>query len=154
MIAADIPEISLRVDTDRFGPFLFQVGVDAQGLLLPMQRVEDAHVRFAASPLAQVAKQLEREVIASSIYGTNTIEGGALTEDETLAAMDLDPAQVQQIEQRRVLNIKAAYARAREAAFDPGWSRRDGRRTWTRSAALPGTPASTSSSTTRPAAAT
>ena len=50
---------------------------------------------------------------APQIYGTNTIEGGALTEDETLAAMELDPAQVQQIEQRRVLNIKAAYARSR-----------------------------------------
>lgn len=121
MMAADIPEVRLRIETDRFGPFVFQVGVDSQGLLLPMQRVEDAHRRFAASPFAQVAKQLEREVIASSIYGTNTIEGGALTEDETLAAMDLDPAQVQQIEQRRVLNIKAAYARAREAALEPGW---------------------------------
>ena len=122
MIAADIPEIRLRIETERFGPFEFQLGLDPQALLLPMQRVEDALVRFAASPLAQVANQLEREVIASSIYGTNTIEGGALTEDETLAAMELDPEQVQQIEQRRVLNIKAAYARSREAALDPGWT--------------------------------
>lgn len=121
MIGADISEISIRVDTDRSGPFLFQVGVDTQSLVLPMQRVEDAHVRFVASPLAQVANLLEREVIASSIYGTNTIEGGALSEDETQAALDLDPAQVQQIEQRRVLNIKAAYARARESALDPDW---------------------------------
>ncbi|WP_246262266.1 Fic family protein [Aromatoleum evansii] len=72
--------------------------------------------------MAQVANKLEREVIASSIYGTNTIEGGALTEDETRAAMDLDPAQVQEIEQRRVLNIKAAYTRARQAALDPAWA--------------------------------
>ena len=83
MIASEIPELALRVETDRFGPFLFQVGVDTGRLQLPMQRVEDAHRRFVASPLAQVANQLEREVIASSIYGTNTIEGGTLTEDET-----------------------------------------------------------------------
>ena len=121
MIASEIPELALRVETDRFGPFLFQVGVDAGRLQLPMQRVEDAHRRFVASPLAQVANQLEREVIASSIYGTNTIEGGTLTEDETRSAIDLDPAQVQAIEQRRVLNIKAAYERARQAALDPGW---------------------------------
>ena len=67
MMASEIPELALRV--------------------------EDAHRRFVASPLAQVANQLEREVIASSIYGTNTIEGGTLTEDETRSALDLDPAQ-------------------------------------------------------------
>lgn len=81
MIACDIPDIRLRVDTDRFGPVLFEIGVDPDQLRLTMQRVEDAHARFAHSPLAQVANKLEREVIASSIYGTNTIEGGALTED-------------------------------------------------------------------------
>lgn len=122
MLATEIPELKLRVETDRFGPFLFQVGVDTGRLLLSMQRIEDAHQRFAASPLAQVANQLEREVIASSIYGTNTIEGGTLTEDETLAAIELDPAVVQEIEQRRVLNIKAAYTSAREAALDPDWT--------------------------------
>lgn len=121
MIAHEIPDIRLRVDTDRFGPVLFETGVDPERLRLTTQRVEDAHAQFAHSPLAQVANKLEREVIASSIYGTNTIEGGALTEDETRAAMDLDPAQVQEIEQRRVLNIKAAYARARQAALDPAW---------------------------------
>lgn len=114
-------DITLRVETRRFGPFLFQTGVDFAALTLPMQRVDDAHARFSTSPLAQVANQLEREVIATSIYGTNTIEGGALTEDETSAAMDLDPMQAQEIEQRRVLNIKAAYERARRAAIDPGW---------------------------------
>lgn len=122
MIGVDFPEIRLCVDTERFGPFLFQVGVDSSALLLPMQRVEDAHQRFSTSPLARVANQLEREVIASSIYGTNTIEGGTLTEDETRAAMDLDPTQVQEIEQRRVLSIQAAYARARQTSFDPDWA--------------------------------
>ena len=111
----------LRVETDRFGPFVFQAGVDTPALQLLLQRIEDAHLRFAGSPLAQVANLLEREVVASSIFGTNTIEGGTLTEAETALAMDLDPAQVQEIEQRRVLNIKAAYDAARKAAKTPGW---------------------------------
>jgi len=115
------PDASLRVDMARFGPFTFQVGVDASGIMLPLQRVEDAHARFADCPLAQVANQLEREVIASSIFGTNTIEGGTLTEEETAATLDLDPSLVEEIEQRRVVNIKAAYDRARQAAGTPGW---------------------------------
>lgn len=118
----EIPDITLQVDTDRAGPFTFQVGVDPGRIERSLLRVVDAHGRFATSPLAQVASQLEREVIAGSIYGTNTIEGGTLTEDETQAALELDPAQVQEIEQRRVLNIQAAYKRAREAARDPAWS--------------------------------
>lgn len=116
-----LPGISLRVETDRFGPFVFQLGIDPNQLLLPIQRVEDAHQRFADSPLAQVANTLEREVIASSIFGTNTIEGGELTEEETAAAMELDPAAVQEIEQRRVVNIRAAYNFASSAAATPGW---------------------------------
>jgi Fic family protein len=122
MTGLHIPDITLQVDTDRAGPFTFQVGVDRERIGVPLQRVVDAHSRFATSPLAQVANQLEREVIASSIYGTNTIEGGTLTEDETQAALTLDPEQVQAIEQRRVLNIQAAYNRARKAACDQDWS--------------------------------
>ena len=54
MIASEIPELALRVETDRFGPFLFQVGVDAVRLQLPMQRVEDAHRRFIAERLRSI----------------------------------------------------------------------------------------------------
>lgn len=117
-----LPDISRRIETDRAGPFVFQLGVDLDALVLPMQRVHDAHERFVASPLAQVARNLEREVIAGSVFGTNTIEGGTLSEDETAAAIDLDPSQVQAVEQRRVLNIKAAYDQARLAAtMGPTW---------------------------------
>ena len=111
----------LRVETQRSGPFTFQVGVDHEALALSLQRVADAHERFAASPLSQVASQLEREVVASSIFGTNSIEGGTLSEEETEEALQLDPAQVAEIEQRRVMNIKAAYDLARSAANRPGW---------------------------------
>ncbi len=118
----NLPDISRRIETDRSGPFVFELGVDPTALVLPMQRVLDAHERFVASPLAQVAKNLEREVVVSSVFGTNTIEGGTLTEDETAAAIDLDPSQVQAIGQRRVLNIAAAYDRARQvAAMGSAW---------------------------------
>lgn len=115
------PNFELRVETQRSGCFVFQIGVDLATLKLAMQRVEDAHDRFVASPLSQVANQLEHEVVVSSIFGTNSIEGGALSEEETESALQLDPAQVQEIEQRRALNIKAAYDLAQRAAKTPRW---------------------------------
>ena len=117
----EIPEYSTKVETVRFGPFTFCLGVDPARLETPFLRVSDAHDRFQASPLAQVADQLEKEVVASSVFGTNSIEGGALSEEETQLALDLDPANVKDIEQRRALNIKAAYNLARDAAPDPAW---------------------------------
>ena len=66
-------------------------------------RVGDAHQRLRGSPLAQVANRLEKEVVVSSIFGTNSIEGGTLSEEETQLALDLDPAQVQDVEQRMLI---------------------------------------------------
>lgn len=111
----------LRVETDRFGPFTFQAGVDLEDLTVPLQRVEDAHALFIKTPLNQVASQLEKEVVASSVFGTNTIEGGTLSEEETARVLQLDPAEVKETEQRRAVNIKAAYDHAQEAARTPGW---------------------------------
>lgn len=111
----------LRVETQRSGRFVFQIGVDLAVVEFAMQRVEDAHERFVASPLSQVANRLEHEVVVSGIFGTNTIEGGALSEEETGVALQLDPTQVQETEQRRALNIKAAYDLAQRAVKSPGW---------------------------------
>lgn len=119
---SDFGSLNRRVETDRFGPFLFQVGIEPAKIELLLPRVEDAHERFIVSPLAQVANQLEREVVVSGVFGTNTIEGGTLTEDETASALALNPPQVQEVEQRRALNIKAAYDLSRKAAGTPGWS--------------------------------
>ncbi len=115
------PGNPLRVDTDRFDPFSFQVGVNAEAVHTLLMRVGDAHARFIGSPLAQVANQLEREVLVSSIFGTNTIEGGQLSEEETKAALDLDPEKVQAVQQRRVLNIRAAYELAQRESSKPNW---------------------------------
>lgn len=115
------PDNPLRVETARFGPLTFQVGVDSKAIHALLLRVGDAHARFIGSPLAQVANRLEREVLVSSIFGTNTIEGGQLSEEETGAALDLDPKKVQAVQQRRVLNIRAAYELAQREASKPGW---------------------------------
>ena len=90
--------------TDRFGPFILQPGLVAADVELAFQRVEDAHERFIASPLSQIASRLEREVVVSGVFGTNTIEGGTLTEDETASALAMDPTQVQEVEQQRAIN--------------------------------------------------
>jgi hypothetical protein len=87
-------EIVIRVETSRFGPFAFQIGVDPHEVAMPLQRVTDAQTRFMSSPLSQVANRLEQEVLVSSIFSTNSIEGGTLTEKETRDALDLDPAKV------------------------------------------------------------
>jgi Fic family protein len=116
-----LPDHRLIVETARFGPFAFQVGVDAAAVETAFLRVSDAHQRFQGSPLSQVASQLEREVVATSVFGTNSIEGGTLSEAETVLALDLDPSSVQDIEQRRVLNIKSAYDLASRAVAAPDW---------------------------------
>jgi Fic family protein len=111
----------LRIETDRFGPFTFQLGVDMPSLDSLLLRVNDAHKRFKTSPLSQVASRLEKEVVVSSIYGTNSIEGGTLSVQETEQALDLTPDQVKDIEQRRAINLKNAYELAQRAAAQPGW---------------------------------
>ena len=76
-----------------------------------LQRVEDAHLRFASVPiLPDVATRLEREVVVSSVFGTNTIEGGTLTEEETAAVIDTEIAKEEK--EKRVLNIMRAYSKA------------------------------------------
>lgn len=117
----EIAEHLLQIDTARCGPFKFQIGVDARMIETLLLRVGDAQQRFRRSPLAQVADRLEKEVVVSSVFGTNSIEGGTLTEQETGLALELNPAGVQDNEQRRAWNIKAAYDLAREATKDPQW---------------------------------
>ena len=122
MALASISDLRLRIETDRFGPFVFQPGIMGAEIGMALQRVEDAHERFVASPLSQVANRLEQEVVVGSVFGTNTIEGGTLTEDETASALALDPATVQGVEQQRAINIKAAYDLSQTLAVTPGWT--------------------------------
>jgi len=104
-------ENAKKVETYRSGIFTFQVGVDLQKIEPLLQRVEDAHARFASVPiLPDIATRLEREVVVSSVFGTNTIEGGTLTEEETAAVIDAEIANEEK--EKRVLNIRKAYLKA------------------------------------------
>jgi Fic family protein len=114
-------DLSLRVETERFGPFVFKVGVANSEVETALLRAEDAWRRFDKSPLASVANQLQREVLVQSVFGTNTIEGAELTEEETGHALDLDPAKVRVEQEVRVRNIKNAYDRAVAASDDKDW---------------------------------
>ena len=123
-IPADIltsDEGVLRLNTQHGGCFTFSPILSVEAIAAPLQRVMDAQNRFRSTPLHQVANDLEREVVVRSVFGTNTIEGGELDEDETAKAINLDPEQVEQEQQRRVLNIKLAYDMARQASNAQDW---------------------------------
>ena len=102
----------LRIETYRSGPFIFQIGIDQEKINPLLDRVKDAHKRFSSVPiLPDVATRLEKEVVVSSVFGTNTIEGGTLTEEETANVID-GISEVKEEKERRVINIKNAYAKA------------------------------------------
>jgi len=110
-----------RVETSRFGVFKFQTGFSEQSLEPLLQRVVDAQNRFKSSPLASVASSLEKEVVVSSVFGTNTIEGGELSEDETEQALALSADDIQNIQQKRAVNIRNAYDYIRKVAAVEDW---------------------------------
>lgn len=114
--------LSLRLETARSGPFTFQLGLELDTLTSLLERVGDVHELFRESPLSTVANSLEKAVLASSIYGTNTIEGGLLTERETAAVLEMDPSELKEEEARRVANMKRAYDIATEAGKSPAWT--------------------------------
>jgi len=111
-----------RIETNKFGIFKFQMGLSNMKVEVILQRVQDAQERFRVSPLASVATKLEKEVVVSSVFGTNTIEGGELSEQETEQALLLSPEEIQNIEQRRALNIKDAYDYIREVSVSENWN--------------------------------
>lgn len=113
--------LTKRIETIRSGVFKYQLGLSQEALALLLQRVVDAQERFRSSPLAPVANDLEKEVVVSSVFGTNTIEGGELSEQETEEALFLTSKQVQNIQQKRAVNIRNAYDYIRDVSVHKGW---------------------------------
>jgi len=100
----------LRIETHRSGIFKFQVGINTAALQPLLDRIEDAHRRLSSMPiLPDVAIKLEREILVDSVYGTNTIENGGLTEEETAAVLDAPPEKAKVESALRVVNIRKAY---------------------------------------------
>ena len=108
---------TLRVETHRSGFFVFQIGLDFNALELPYIRAQEAYARFASMPkVGDIANELERLTLVTSVHSTNTIEGGDLDEIQTEAAIDLKPEDVKTEAQRRVTNLKRAYELAAQFA--------------------------------------
>ena len=104
----------------RFAPFKLRLALDLQAVELPLRLVEDAWQRFASSPIAAIASSLEKEVIASGIYGTHTIEGGELSEEETADTL-AQPPRSPDDNRRAVLNLKTAYEHAQAHSSTTDW---------------------------------
>ncbi|ODN41396.1 Fic family protein [Piscirickettsia litoralis] len=100
-----------KVVTHKSGHFKFVVGIspEVDHLLL---RAQDAHDRYyeAAASFPSLAKEQAKFFRVSSIYSTNTIEGGTLTEDETEQIVSRGSHEVtKEQEELRVLNLLKAY---------------------------------------------
>jgi Fic family protein len=99
----------LRVETNRSGHFVFQIGLDKQALEIPRLRAEEAYARFSSMPMiADVSNQLEKMSLVTSIHSTNTIEGGELDRRET-EELIMSPKEFKNEAEQRVSNLKEAY---------------------------------------------
>lgn len=111
-----------KIELARSSPFKLQIGVESQAIETTYLRVCDAQQRFASFPLHTVSEQLELEVIVTSIYSTNTIEGGALDYEQTQIAINLSASEIKEVEEQRVANLKDAYDLAKEASKNKEWA--------------------------------
>lgn len=104
-----LDDTTLRVMTYKSGSFTFQLGIDLNKIQAMLDRVNDSQNRFNKMPsLPQIIDQVQDKVLASSIYSTNTIEGGQFTEQETADILKQDPKTIQKSEERRLTNLKEA----------------------------------------------
>ena len=102
-----IDDTTLRVMTYKSGSFTFQLGLDLDQVQAMLDRVNDSQNRFNKMPsLPHIIDQIQDKVLASSIYSTNTIEGGQFTEQETADILKQDPKTIQKSEERRLTNLK------------------------------------------------
>lgn len=96
--------------THRSGKFVFQPGIDMERLQPTLDRVRDAHERFTGIPtVPDVASKLVDIVLVSSIHGTDTIEGGSMSEDEIKRILGSDLKREKDQREQRVVNLKKAY---------------------------------------------
>lgn len=104
-----IDDTTLRVMTYKSGSFTFQLGLEIHQVQAVLDRVNDSQNRFNKTPsLPSIIDLVQDKVLASSIYSTNTIEGGQFTEQETANILKQDPKTIQKSEERRLMNLKEA----------------------------------------------
>lgn len=111
--------MTLTVDTYRSGIFIFQIGCDLSQLQALVEKINYGHRLFSSLPLLpDIAAQLEKETLLSSIHGTDTIEGGTLTEDEILQLIESIQEVTQEEHKRRISNLTQAYRYAESTAVE------------------------------------
>ncbi|RKG32366.1 Fic family protein [Acinetobacter guerrae] len=104
-----LDDTTLRVMTYKSGSFTFALHINHERLQATIDRVNDAQVRFNKMPgLPQIIDQMQDKILASSIYSTNTIEGGEFSEEETEKILKIDPKLIQKTEEKRLTNLKQA----------------------------------------------
>lgn len=117
-----LDDTTLRVMTYKSGVFTFQLGANLNHLTPMLNRINDAQARFNKIPtLPSIIGQLQEQVLASSIYSTNTIEGGKFSEQETVQILQKDPKTVQATAEKRLTNLKQAihWVNSHTAPFNP-----------------------------------
>lgn len=108
----------LKIETNRSGIFIFQVGVDLSGIQPLIDKVNYGHRLFSSLPiLPEIAAQLEKETLLSSIHGTDTIEGGTLSEDEILQVIESTEEAIPEEHKLRISNLAQAYQFAETEAL-------------------------------------
>lgn len=104
-----LDETTLRVMTYKSGSFTFGLWSDIAKLTPLIDRINDAQSRFNKIPtLPYIIDELQEKVLASSIYSTNTIEGGEYSESETAHILQQDPKTIKQSNEKRLINLKEA----------------------------------------------
>ncbi|MFW5443057.1 MAG: hypothetical protein ACKE51_01960 [Methylococcaceae bacterium] len=107
----------LKIETNRAGNFTFQVGVKLESVKSLIDKVNYGYRLFSSLPiLPDIAVQLEKETLLSSIHGTDTIEGGTLSEDEILHVIESTQEKIQEEHERRIANLAQAYQFAENEA--------------------------------------
>ncbi len=116
-----IDDHTLRVMTYRSGAFTFTLGCSPDEALL--NRIDDAQLRFNKTPtVPQIIDQIQDKVLVSSVYSTNTIEGGEFSEEETGQILHTAPKDIQKTAEKRLFNLKDALLwvnRHRNLKFEP-----------------------------------
>lgn len=109
--------MTLTIETNRYGPFTFQTGIDVQSLQPLLDKINYAQRLFSSMPmLPEIAAQLEKESLLSSIHGTNTIEGGTLSETEIAQVIEQTPEFGLEEHKQRIINLSNAYRYAEQYA--------------------------------------
>lgn len=79
----------LGIETHRSGIFTFRIGADPESGRPLVDKLEYGHRLFVSMPLLpEIISRVEKETLVASIHGTDTIEGGDLSEEEISGAIE------------------------------------------------------------------